>query len=170
MMKSISNEKYTISIEDKINDVEVMMSDKMENIDKNITSYTIHQDNHTIVNIVNKEIDKALRIEYLNEDNISLFYNKCSDKTYLIIYGRVLKPLYFNITNMTDKCTLFKIKDKISGCILFESSAFIFNVVSILIIIGIFIVFKSTIYNILDIIDNEMNEIINQIRVLEQMN
>lgn len=163
-MKPISNEEYTISIEDKINDVEIMMSDKMESINKNITSYTIHQNNHNIINIVNKEIDKALRIEYSNEDSISLVYNECFDKTYLIVYGKFTKTLYFNITNMNDKCILFKIKDKISGCILFESSALIFNIV---IVIGIFIVFKSTIYNILDIIDNEMNEIINQIRILE---
>ena len=169
-MKSISNEEYTISIEDKINDVEIMMSDKMESINKSITSYTIHQNNHNIINIVNKEIDKALRIEYSNEDSISLVYNECFDKTYLIVYGKVTKTLYFNITNMNDKCILFKIKDKISGCTLFESSALIFNIVNLLIVIGIFIVFKSTIYNILDIIDNEMNELINQIKQLEQMN
>lgn len=168
MMKSISNEKYTISIEDKINDVEVMMSDKMENIDKNIVSYTIHQDNHTIVNIVNKEIDKALRIEYSNEDSISLVYSKCFDKTYLIIYNELTEHLYFNITNMNNKCTIFKIAYTIDDIIsMLDSIQLVSHIVLIIMVMLIFLVFKDTLQNI---INNEMDELINQIRQLEQMN
>ena len=162
MMKSISNEKYTISIEDKINDVEVMMSDKMESINKNIISYTIHQDNHTIVNIVNKEIDKALRIEYLNEDSISLVYRKCFDKTYLIIYNELTEHLYFNITNMNNKCTIFKIAYTIDDIIsMLDSIQLVSHIVLIIMVMLIFLVFKDTLQNI---INNEMDELINQIR------
>ena len=168
MMKSISNEKYTISIEDKINDVEVMMSDKMENIDKNIVSYTIHQDNHTIVNIVNKEIDKALRIEYSNKDRISLVYSKYFDKTYLIIYNELTEHLYFNITNMNNKCTIFKIAYTIDDIIsMLDSIQLVSHIVIIIMVMLIFLVFKDTLQNI---INNEMDELINQIRQLEQMN
>ena len=168
MMKSISNEKYTISIEDKINDVEVMMSDKMEDIDKNIVSYTIHQDNHTIVNIVNKEIDKALRIEYSNKDRIPLVYSKCFDKTYLIIYNELTEHLYFNITNMNNKCTIFKIAYTIDDIIsMLDSIQLVSHIVLIIMVMLIFLVFKDTLQNI---INNEMDELINQIRQLEQMN
>lgn len=110
MMKSISNEKYTISIEDKINDVEVMMSDKMENIDKNIVSYTIHQDNHTI-----------FKIAYTIDDIISML----------------------------------------------DSIQLVSHIVLIIMVMLIFLVFKDTLQNI---INNEMDELINQIRQLEQMN
>lgn len=164
-MKSISNEEYTISIEDKVNAVEIMMSDEIENIDNNIVSYTIHQNNHNIINIVNKEIDKALRIEYLNKDSISLIYNKCFDKKYLITYSKITKPMYFNITNMNNKCTLFKIKDTIDDIIfgygMMDYSTLIFQIVTIIAIITIFLVFKDTIQSL---INNEMNELINRIK------
>ena len=170
-MKIISNEEYTVSIEDKVNDVEVMMSDKMENINKNITSYTIHQDNHTIINIVNKDIDKALRIESSEEDKVSLVYNECFNKTYVTVYGKDTRTLYFNITDMNNKCTLYKIKDKFDDIMfsldMMDSSTVIIQIVLIIAAIAIMILFRNVVE---DAIINATNDLINQLEQLEQMN